>query len=258
MGNSGSRPNTPGGGNSPSNEHHSQSTQKRTYPRRKESLGGYNNKAQPVAPSASIESATSHASQSHPQSNSSIHRGRSQALPSHPKDANDSSLKEHSADNTSRSKSPRPPLNVDTSSPLPSDLEPVARTASSNLSTASDSPIPFYGPHSTFGRAPRLPLPIEEEVLQPGSPAPESPSLIPTNGDVEPNGDINGVDRNISLLSATTGEDDNDLDEEATYRADDAKGPLTATLIEWKQPGERVYVTGTYCGWAKKSRLYGK
>lgn len=92
-------------------------------------------------------------------------------------------------------------------------------------------------------------------MLSPGSPAPGSPVLEPTAAE-DKAGD-KGVHRSRSTISATTLDDDGDDDDEI-YRADEVKGPLVDTLIEWKEGGDKVYVTGTFCDWAKKSRLHRK
>lgn len=257
MGNSSSRPNTPGANNSPQNGSPN-SAPKRKPPKRKESIGGLTNKGVAAAPTASLESALGRSSQPSAQGDASSSRGRAQTLPTHSKNehVNLDGKSTASSISASRSKSPRPPLNVDTSSAGPSELEPVTRSVSSNQSITSDSPTPFYGPHSQFGRAPRLPLPIEEEVLSPGSPAPGSPVLGPT--DSEDKAEYKDVPRTRSVTSAITIDEDDDVDDDEIYRADEVKGPLVDTLIEWKEGGDKVYVTGTFCAWAKKSRLHRK
>lgn len=109
----------------------------------------------------------------------------------------------------------------------------------------------FIVPSSHYSRPPRLPLPIEEEPVGPGSPI-ISPADItsPINHD-----EIEGaLPRRSSMLSDRT-QDDDDL-------ADEFKGPqgqvTVPTLIEWEGPGERVYVTGTFAGWERKFKLHPK
>lgn len=224
----------------------------RRAPKRRESIGGLSSKGAALPPTASLESATAQPSQS--RSSGSQSRGRSQTQPVI-QTASSDALDDTGTPN--RSRSPQPPLNVDTSIPAPPDLEPLARTTSSGLSGPSDSPVPIYAPFSQFGRPPRLPLPIEEEPHAPGSPAPGSPLLLATGNLDDDVIDQESLDRTRSVLSATTMDDDED-DEDAFYRADEVQGPLVDTLLEWKEGGEKVYVTGTFCGWAKKSRLHKK
>ena len=109
----------------------------------------------------------------------------------------------------------------------------------------------FIVPSSHYSRPPRLPLPIEEEPVGPGSPI-ISPTDItsPINHD-----EIEGaLPRRTSMLSDRT-QDDDDL-------ADEFKRPqgqvTVPTLIEWEGPGERVYVTGTFAGWERKFKLHQK
>lgn len=103
----------------------------------------------------------------------------------------------------------------------------------------------------TFTRPPRLPLPIEEEVHTPGSPilGPEetAPADIP---DVE--GDSSdGLTRKSSVVSAATMEDEDSQE----LRVDRSR-PTVPTTIEWKQGGDKVYVTGTIFQWNRKQRLH--
>lgn len=258
MGNSTSRPNTPGDGNSPHNDSPTYAAKRKT-PRRKESLGGLSGKGSAVLPEAKYKSGSGQFSRSPSRTASSSLRGRSQTLPTHEKSEDGATLRETSktgSASASRSKSPRPPLNVDTSSPAPADANPLSRTASSNQSAASDSPTPFYAPHSQFGRAPRLPLPIYEEEMGPPSPVAGSPTASEFVGDGK--GGDEDVPRNLSVLSTGTVDDEESIEDDVHYRGEEVSGPLKPTIIEWKGHGEKIYVTGTFCGWAKKVRLHRK
>jgi hypothetical protein len=98
-----------------------------------------------------------------------------------------------------------------------------------------------------------LPLPIGEEVHAPGSPILSPAERIETIGPIE---DIQ-LSRRASVLSGTTIEDE-DLGDD-TGVLDPLGGTATVpTLLEWREDGEKVYVTGTFAGWDKKFRLHRK
>lgn len=108
----------------------------------------------------------------------------------------------------------------------------------------------------SYSRPPRLPLPIEEEVYTPGSPV-ITPQDVPTP--VEPIGkdrDLDKSGRQTSMLSSTTADED-ELPDDVVFQ-DSAGQPLVPTLIEWRQGGDKVYVTGTFVDWDKKVRLHRK
>ncbi|KAL8707836.1 MAG: hypothetical protein Q9220_007190 [cf. Caloplaca sp. 1 TL-2023] len=110
-----------------------------------------------------------------------------------------------------------------------------------------------YVPPSNLNHPPRLPLPIGEEDHTPGSP-------IITSADISSALDedqINGVlPSNISVLSSTTAEDDDVAgDELQPYPLDSSRGTVPTTL-QWKQGGDRVYVTGTFTSWNRKFRMH--
>jgi hypothetical protein len=86
-------------------------------------------------------------------------------------------------------------------------------------------------------RPPRLPLPIEQEYHDPGSPI-----LSPT--------DLKGAIPDSELV-----DDDEPLSEMGMYQIDSGGATTVPTVIEWKGPGEEVFVTGTFAGWSKKFRL---
>jgi hypothetical protein len=115
-----------------------------------------------------------------------------------------------------------------------------------SIDAASASQQEYIVPSSHFSRPPRLPLPIEEENHQPGSP------IISTIDHEE----LEGVlPRHESMLSSTTA-DDEDLGEE--FKGPTTGRPTVPTLIEWEGEGERVYVTGTFAGWNRKYKLNRK
>jgi hypothetical protein len=111
-------------------------------------------------------------------------------------------------------------------------------------------------PASGYSRPPRLPLPIEEEDYTPGSPI-ISPADL--EDDIDPiGGDPDGVKRTRSMLSGTT-VDDEEVEDEAQGAGGlvgEAVGPAVPTVIEWREGGDKVYVTGTFAGWDRKYRLH--
>lgn len=108
-------------------------------------------------------------------------------------------------------------------------------------------------------RPPRLPLPIADVSI------PESPTLMPVdkgNADVpifETDDPLSANEahlrRRSSMVSNTT-QDEEDVAEELQPYAVAAIGHTVPTVIEWKQPGNRVYVTGTFANWERKHRLH--
>ncbi|KAF7875040.1 hypothetical protein EAF04_002212 [Stromatinia cepivora] len=140
---------------------------------------------------------------------------------------------------------PMPSSNYDTT---------TCRSHSRSLSSTQPPSIDPSGPpiqdmsyHLT--RPPRLPLPIEEEVHTPGSP------LITPADMIAPAIDIEALDneplaRRNSALSNTT------IDEEDAEEIQiDRTKATVPTLFEWREGGEKVYVTGTIFQWNKKQRL---
>jgi len=108
-------------------------------------------------------------------------------------------------------------------------------------------------------RPPRLPLPIADVSI------PESPTLAPIdkgNADVplfEADEPLSSADADLqrrgSVLSSTTPSEEDVGDELQPYAVDTAS-QLVPTVIEWKGPGNKVYVTGTFANWEKKYRLH--
>jgi len=135
----------------------------------------------------------------------------------------------------------------------PVDVPAIPREEAPNSNLASIiSPVSAsqheYMPVSHFDRPPRLPLPIEEENHQPGSPILSSPI---------DHDDIDGhlPRHNMSMLSSTTA-DEEELGDE--FKGPGTGRPTVPTLIEWEGPEERVYVTGTFAGWNRKYKLHKK
>ncbi|KAF2823917.1 AMPKBI-domain-containing protein [Ophiobolus disseminans] len=137
------------------------------------------------------------------------------------------------------------PVNVPA---VPREEAPGSRTdaLASSIDPAGASQQEYIVSSSNFSRPPRLPLPIEEENHQPGSPILSSPIDHDDVGGPLPR-------QNMSILSTTTA-DDEELGDE--FKSPSTGRPTVPTLIEWEGPGERVYVTGTFAGWNKKYKLH--
>lgn len=103
-----------------------------------------------------------------------------------------------------------------------------------------------------LSRPPRLPLPIAEEVHTPGSPilAPTDAGA-PLEEDVEALEGENTLPRRSSALSSTTVDE-----EDAEELKIDKTGLTVPTTFEWREGGERIYVTGSIFDWNTKRRLY--
>lgn len=84
---------------------------------------------------------------------------------------------------------------------------------------------------------------------------PGSPIISPADvtSPVDPV-DVAGMPRQPSVLSSTTIDED-DIGEEI-YSTDGGVRPAVPTLIEWREGGEKIYVTGTFAGWDRKFRLH--
>ncbi|KAK5121994.1 hypothetical protein LTR85_004566 [Meristemomyces frigidus] len=99
---------------------------------------------------------------------------------------------------------------------------------------------------------PRLPLPIEEEDHQPGSPLLSPTELSPLDQTVADG----PVTRRTSVLSSTTADDDELLSEQDIYAAEQhSLAPTVPTTLVWKGKGDKVYVTGTFVDWDRKFKL---
>lgn len=104
-----------------------------------------------------------------------------------------------------------------------------------------------------YNHPPRLPLPIGKEVQMPGSPiilpADLSSPIDQAADEVDGSGMLQ---RRNSVLSNTTADEDEDDMQPLQSSGERAAVP---TVIEWRQGGDRVYVTGTFAGWDRKFRL---
>lgn len=109
---------------------------------------------------------------------------------------------------------------------------------------------------SQFSRPPRLPLPIEEELHTPGSPIISPADVAGPVGPIEPLEGVPGLPRRSSVLSSTTLDDD-DLGDDLGSLEGGPHVPVP-TLLEWREGGDKVYVTGTFAGWDRKFRLHKK
>jgi hypothetical protein len=149
-------------------------------------------------------------------------------------------------------------------SPLPRPIDVPSSTATTSNNTEAFSPalsnaLGFVDASYTlatpsqFSRPPRLPLPIEQEVHAPGSPI-----ISPTDISVpiDPKDEI-PILRRTSILSSTTADDD-DVGDDVNSLEPWNGAATVPTLLEWREDGERVYVTGTFAGWDKKFRLHRK
>ena len=143
----------------------------------------------------------------------------------------------------------------------PSNPVTVPRNIDSRRQRGPDSQFEPSGPPrdtnhmppSNLHPPPRLPLPIEKEAYTPGSPiispADFSTALQEYNAD--------GVlPRRTSILSSTTVDEDDIDDELQAYALDGSRGRTVPTLVEWKQRGEKVYITGTFASWSRKYRMH--
>ncbi|RYO93548.1 hypothetical protein DL766_003920 [Monosporascus sp. MC13-8B] len=153
------------------------------------------------------------------------------------------------------------------SRPRPDDFrnelsEPVAVPSTPHeVSTSHDSQfgesVLISGPGSSSAqdmsyhtsRPPRLPLPIEEEIHTPGSPI-----VAPTNGN-DIGDDVSALDEQSGLPRRTSGLSNATEDDDAEELRVDKTRPTVPTRIEWRQGGQKVYVTGTPFQWSRKQRL---
>ena len=111
---------------------------------------------------------------------------------------------------------------------------------------------PEYIPPSHINYPPRLPLPIEREHHSPGSPiltaqGDEASALHDDDGD-------GPLRRQASNLSSTTADDD-ELGNEFLQGHMEPSHGYVPTHINWRQGGDRVYVTGTFAQWGTKIRM---
>jgi hypothetical protein len=238
----------------------------RPQPRRQESIHTLSATAS-VKPSASLESATAELQST---SASARDRLRSQGIGQQPPvEATtprlrpaDSQIpdrmggKESKIADDGRSRSPSRP----TSPKLIDKTAPAQTSMEDNTSvsvTAQSLPLPdeYALPPSVYlSRPPRLPLPIEEEVYTPGSPVIPPQDITSA---IEPIEDEAELTKKTSMLSTTTA-DDEEIGDDTYFFQDSSGQPVVPTLIEWRQGGDKVYLTGTFVDWDKKVRLHKK
>lgn len=112
---------------------------------------------------------------------------------------------------------------------------------------------PYYG-SSHLQRPPRLPLPIGDASVPPGSPI--IPPADYAQSDSLPYEHLDKrVPRSTINVDQPAVEDEEVEDELHSYSMAGV-GKAVPTIVEWRQPGERVYVTGTFVNWEKKFRLH--
>ncbi|KAL9092711.1 MAG: hypothetical protein Q9159_000609 [Coniocarpon cinnabarinum] len=216
-------------------------------------------RAAPAPPSESLESAQGRPSSTAASTTTSGHipshsRGRSQTSVSPSPQAQDRRSRENADPNGQPSQAQQArPVDVP-AHPVPTDPNVQPRSVTQNNSS-SVSPSSYHIPNSQYNRPPRLPLPIEQEDFAPGSPI-ISPADLPgpLGQDSVPEEETAQLEHKNSILSNTTVEDDEVPDDFQTHGK--ASGHLVDTLVEWKEGGDRVYVTGSFSGWTKKHRLH--
>lgn len=66
------------------------------------------------------------------------------------------------------------------------------------------------------------------------------------------------IPRKSSVLSSTTVDDDEDMENNDAFPPDASRSLQVKipTRMEWNGPGEKVFVTGTFCNWEKKMKLH--
>lgn len=265
MGNTASSDKHPTGSNSPrdTTTHAPQHDSKdpnlyKKFPKRRESVPALpHGRASAVPPSASLESAQGHSSSRTPHAVSKGHthshsRHRSQTTVT----SQSKSYDEKDGSNDRGGKVPPQeahPVQVPTH-PVPTAPN-IQRSAAGQPRDSPTSPSSYHIPNSQFSRPPRLPLPIEKEDFAPGSPI-ISPADLPGPLGKEPlpEDGTAQLERKGSVLSSTTVDEDEVIDDFQAHGK--ATGQMVDTLVEWKEGGDRVYVTGSFSGWTKKHRLH--
>jgi hypothetical protein len=101
-----------------------------------------------------------------------------------------------------------------------------------------------------FTRPPRLPLPIQGKVYTPGSPLISAADLTIPLGPLEAG--FPALGSSYTLCHSPADEEDGG-DDLGTVRQ--GVLPSVPTVIEWREPGNKVYVTGTFADWDRKYRL---
>ena len=148
------------------------------------------------------------------------------------------------------------PMDVPVPTPAKTVPGAIPLAIPSTLATQSAAPAlsSNYTPVSKL-RPPRLPLPIADVQM------PESPTLAPVPTKDEDVSVLLDEDpslrRKSSMLSDSTQDDEEIGDELQPYAADVAGlAKVVPTKIEWRQKGDKVYVTGTFANWERKFRLH--
>ncbi|KAG9667177.1 carbohydrate-binding module family 48 protein, partial [Aureobasidium melanogenum] len=230
--------------------HHRHHDPPRREPRRRESIPALTSKTAAASPSLDTTSASGQAifpsaySPSQPRSTpASAHQRNRSNTTNTPKQDSPSTPRRYKS-----LKSPSPPAEPRLSpASQPVDV-PQSQRPPRSASPATEAA--YHLPPASFSRPPRLPLPIEQEDHTPGSPITSA---------VLPDDDPEQVDlpRRSSVVSSTVDDDDEEPDGFEGYETP-AGGPKVPTLIEWRnaQPGDRVYVTGTFTNWERKFRLH--
>lgn len=106
---------------------------------------------------------------------------------------------------------------------------------------------------SYLTRPPRLPLPIDQEIHTPGSPIIAPADLGEPVDDLgELDADGQGLPRRSSGLSSASDIDkDDDIEELRPHK----NRPTVPLKLEWRQGGNKVYVTGTIFQWNRKTKM---
>ncbi|PYH88544.1 snf1 kinase complex beta-subunit Gal83 [Aspergillus ellipticus CBS 707.79] len=146
----------------------------------------------------------------------------------------------------------------DIPSPDPSNpvQVPVSRAAAKRdpVATSGHPPNAYYSASVHLQRPPRMPLPIGDATVTPGSPiiGPEDSYMetLPTDQLLDEH-----VDPSHTNAGGTTIEDEEALDELQPYTPSSV-GRAVPTTIEWTETGDKIYVTGTFVNWEKKFRLH--
>jgi hypothetical protein len=145
---------------------------------------------------------------------------------------------------------------LEASSPVqvPSSSRTGARRQGYPLVAPSGPPLnTYYGASSHLQRPPRLPLPIGDANVTPGSPI-----IGPADSQTEslPYGILDNQTSRAAVSVDNASVDDDEMDDELQSYAMSGLGKAVPTVIEWTGPGDMVYVTGTFVNWEKKFRLH--
>ncbi|KZF22665.1 carbohydrate-binding module family 48 protein [Xylona heveae TC161] len=257
MGNNQSGPqrDRPAGGH-PSSTASTPSTTAGHEPRRRDSIHKLSSsKATAAPPSESLTSATAHVpSRSRPLPHHTRHRSEASAI-----DKSRSRLPaERTLNDSSQQKSEAASARATPPSPSSKPMQvPGSNDGSRRTDSRREPPRLTEDqdslPPSQISRPPRLPLPIEEELHTPGSPIISAEDL---SSALDRDAIEGALPRRTSVLSSTTVDEDDIGDDLQNYPVDRAHSQAIPTLIEWKQGGDKVYVTGTFANWNRKFRLH--